>query len=217
MTHPGRIVRTTAVLVGLAYAGALYAVGIRLSAGTKQMLAYLPTVLALVVVAFDKWIWRWPVVCKLHSRARIDGLWKVELRPDAASYIPVGGNRGPIDGYMVVEQTFWLIALTQFTAESSSYSKTATFLKRADSSKRVLVFVYDNEPRREHLHRSQRNTGGCQLEVANGSPRTMTGAYFTDRFTAGAMQLKLVDRTTNYVDFEQSAAHVSTVAVQQWS
>jgi hypothetical protein len=207
MTHPARIVRWTTVAVGLVYGAALYFSGLKLDADLKHILAYLPAILSLAVVAFDRWIWKWPLICHFHNRPLVHGLWRTELRPDKDSHIPEGGNWGPISGYLVVEQSYWSIALTQFTAESASYSKASSFLKHKDSDKQMLVYVYDNQPKRAHLSRSARHIGGCELEVASGSPTTMSGSYFTDRFTAGGMELRLVDRTTNYVDFSQADAH----------
>lgn len=208
MSQPGHAVRLTATVVGFVYALALHLSGLSLDSDIKRALAYLPTVLVLAVVAYDRWLWKWPGIRRLHQRPRLDGLWKVVLRPDRKSLIPADGNWGPIAGYMVVEQSYWSISLTQFTKESASYSKAASFLKRGESGKQTLVFVYDNQPDREHLHGSPRSTGGCELQVANGSPTSMAGSYFSDRFTAGAMDLMFLDRTTNYVTFAQADAHV---------
>jgi hypothetical protein len=110
---------------------------------------------------------------------------------------------------MIIEQSFWSICVTQFTAESESQSQATAYVRRPDSARQLLSFTYDNLPRREHLPRSPRHTGACTLTLPAGSPDSLPGLYFTDRFTAGEMTLTLIDRTTNYADF--AAVHAQSI------
>lgn len=208
--HPGKTVRTTATFVGIVYAVVLYAEGIRLQNDVKHALAYLPSLLTLLVVVYDRWAWRWSIVRHFHKRPLLHGLWSVSIEPDPRSCIPKGGDWHPT-GFLVIEQTYWTISLTQFTKESSSYSKSTTWQTRESSGKQALTFLFDNKPKRAHIDRSRQHLGGCLLEVANGTPTSMSGEYFTERFTAGSMDLSLIDRTTNYVDFGQAEKHRKSI------
>lgn len=207
MTPIKSSVRITAVIVSAAYSVVLFLSGIELDTLDKKVLALLPGGLALMVVAYDRWVWRWMPVQRLHHRPRIDGLWKAALRPSAESHIPEGGNRGPIESYIIVEQTFWSLSVIQFTIESESYSRTSTFIKHGESSIRTLSFLYDNAPRLQHRKRSPRHVGACELRTSIGAPTTLEGSYFTDRYTQGEMSLRLVDRSINFADFASAKAH----------
>jgi hypothetical protein len=209
MKSMAKIIRMTVVAVSGIYTLILYLSAIQLDTTTKKLLAFLPTIASLLVVAYEKWLWKLPPVLKIHSRPMLSGLWQVTLQPDPDSHIPEGGNHGPIEGYIVIEQTLWTISIRQYTKESESNSLAATFFRRFDSGQQTLSFTYDNEPRRQHQKRSPRHIGACELYVTKGVPISLKGKYFTDRFTAGEMTLKLVDRTTDHIDFDGAQAHAS--------
>lgn len=204
MTPYKNLVRGTAIVVGLVYSAILFVSGIELDTLTKQILALLPSLAPLAIVAYDQWIWRWSPIQKLNHRPRVEGLWKATLVPDAESHIPLEVTRGPIEVYVVIEQSYWTISITQFSKESRSYSRTSTFLKHGESNHMSLSFLYDNVPRQEHRRRSPRHVGACEFRTPQGGPTRMEGHYFTDRFTQGEMTLELVDRSTNFADFQSA-------------
>lgn len=146
MNRPGQVVRITAVGVGLAYGLILYLTGIRIDADVRRGLAYLPTLATFLLLVWDLWAWRWPLIWRASSRPRIDGLWAVALLPTAESRIPKGGNRGPIPAYLIVKQTYWTTALRLFTAESSSISRSFFWDDVHGTGTGWLTFVYDNTP-----------------------------------------------------------------------
>ena len=207
MNNPILTVRRTAVVVSTTYAIALRLAGFQLEGGIKQAIAYLPTILTMGLVVFDKWGWKAPAIRRFHNRPRLEGLWRGTLTPDDRSMIPDGGNRGPIESYLVVDQTFWSISITQFTAESTSHSRGAAFTPIAESSLQTLSFTYVNEPRRSQMPRSQRSTGTSNLTIHKNSHVRLTGSYFSDRFTAGEVDLELVDRKARaFADFKGAKA-----------
>ena len=166
---------------------------------------------ALGVVAFDVWLWRQGWILRIHKRPWIGGLWRVSLQPDARSQIPDSGNHGPIECYLVVDQDFWSVSLVLLTAESRSDSRAAAFVGRNSSSRRQLLsFTYDNVPKQQHLERSPKSAGACDLTAGRGAPTRIEGSYFTDRLTAGSMQLELVDRTTTHENFIDAKAHADS-------
>lgn len=209
MKSPARVVRGTVVAVSVIYAVVLYLLDIELEGWVRKALAYLPAAAALLVVIFDKWLWRWPPVKWLKLKPRIDGLWETTIRPDPASHIPEGGNWGPIEAYTIIEQSFWSLSVHQYTVESESHSRAMTLLARENSGQRTLNFTYDNVPMRKHIERSPRNVGACELKLARGAPRTIMGHYFTDRFTAGDLELVLVDRKVDFADFQSAQTHTA--------
>lgn len=205
MNRPGQVVRYTAVGVGLAYALVLYLAGVRLDVDLRRGLAYLPTLAVAVVVAWDLWVWRWPVIWRASTRPRLDGLWSVTLHPTEESRIPAGGNRGPIQAYLVIRQTYWAISLRLYTAESSSVSRSFFWDDSHGTGTGWLTFVYDNNPMLRLQHRSIRHLGTCSLHPGNRRPTMIEGRYFTDRYTQGDMMLTFVNRNADAGSFEEAS------------
>jgi hypothetical protein len=50
------------------------------------------------------------------------------------------------------------------------------------------------------------HTGACRISLAGLTPRSITGRYYTDRFTAGDMELSLISRSTEHSTFGEAAA-----------
>ncbi len=207
MTPIKNSVRITAIIVGFIYAVTLVLSGITLDTWLKQVLGLLPTIAALAVVAFDLWIWKWTFIHKYLSRPFLTGTWKVVMTPHPDSHIPEGGNRGPIEAYLVIEQTYWTLSATLHTKESSSRSRAARFIPREAFKSQVLTYMFENTPGREHRHRSTRHIGACELSIESGRPETIVGEYFTDRFTAGSMNLKRHDRSIGHSGFDAAQKH----------
>lgn len=205
MSRPGRTVRLTATGICLVYGIVLHFAGISLSTGLKKGLAYLPALATLLLVAWDLWAWRWPLLWRSTARPRIAGLWTVTLHPTADSHIPEGGNRGPITAYLVVVQSYWTVALRLFTAESSSISRSFSWESDHHTGTEWLTFVYDNSPMQRHQPRSTRHLGACRLQPGDRQPTEITGMYFTDRYTQGDMQLTFVSRDTDAGSFDEAA------------
>jgi 4-amino-4-deoxy-L-arabinose transferase-like glycosyltransferase len=199
VSSPSRAVRYTAVGIGAVYALALYLSDVRLDGHVKQGLAYLPAASALVVVAFDLWLWKLPGVHRLVSRPRIDGTWYCVLTPSSESHIPDGGNWGPIESAVLIEQTYWSLSVTTMTGESRSISTSAQLRKSNGSSQQhVLAYTYANEPGQHSQPRSQPHVGASELAVVGRMPTQVTGKYWTARFTAGVMALRYVNRRTDF-------------------
>jgi hypothetical protein len=209
MYRPTTAVRYAIIAAGIVYSAVLYASGVHLGSWFRFVVALLPAAGAIVLAIWDGWAWRQPMLARLSRRPRIDGLWRVELTPTAEIHIPSGGNLGPISGFLVVNQSYWSIHLRQFTAESASRSRAFFWEHAAGAEAETLTFVYENVPQEQHQHRSNRHLGTCSLDTASRVPQTITGVYFTDRYTKGDMRLTLVDRTTDYSSYEEALSHAS--------
>ncbi|MEV4453591.1 Cap15 family cyclic dinucleotide receptor domain-containing protein [Streptomyces mirabilis] len=117
-----------------------------------------------------------------------------------------GRDTGVVDARVLLRvpergQTYWTLHATLRTAESASRSDNATIVKTDGSGIAEVRFLYDNTPRTEYRQRSPRHSGACRLSVTGRTPQSITGSYFTDRFTAGDMDLTLVDRSTDHGTF----------------
>lgn len=201
MSKPTKPVQIAAIGVGLVYAAVLYLLGVELDSRIKQGLALLPAAAALLVLAFDLWLWKAPGIRRLAKRPRIDGAWLTTIRPNPKSAIPRGGNKGPITGAVIIEQNYWSISVRSLTLESRSRSTSAAFRQPGDSAKTwLLAYTYLNEPYQEHRPRSQPHVGASQFEMTGHQPTHMTGTYWTERLTAGDIELTWKTRNTGYVN-----------------
>lgn len=206
MSSPAQSIRWGAATASTLYGALLYVLGVHPEQELKYAFAYVPTLLGYLVLVFDKWAWRWRGIHRVTGHPRLDGIWRATLRPSPESHIPAGGNRGPIRAYLTIEQSYWTLHATLRTAESSSRSTNAAIEKRDGSGVTELRFFYENVPQVAHRRRSPVHTGACRISLAGRTPRSVTGRYYTDRFTAGDMELKLISRKTEHSTFAEAAA-----------
>ncbi|MEV0566738.1 hypothetical protein [Dactylosporangium sp. NPDC050588] len=200
MENPGKVVRIVAITVSAIYALCLHFSGLTLQGGVKQGLLYVPTLIGFGVVAFDLWLWKLPWLLPISGRPRIGGTWVAQILPRQDSHIPEGGNRGPIDAALIIEQTYWSLAITVLTGESASHSTAAAIIANRDSRERhIVTYTYENLPKQGNRPRSMPHVGASQLFLAGKAPTVMTGFYWTDRFTVGDMELRQLNRKTDYM------------------
>jgi hypothetical protein len=167
-----------------------------------QPLSTVITVVLYVVLAFDLWLWKLPF---LHNwfvkRPVIDGIWKVEIRSNWKD--PATGKVIlPIEGYMRVRQTFSTLSMRLLTAESSSELVGTEIVCSADGLY-CISGVYRNEPQFHVRDRSPIHYGAVWLKIIDEPAKRMLGHYWTDRESAGEMEL--TDRRKNAAQTFQSA------------
>lgn len=147
------------------------------------------TVVLYAVIAFDLWLWKLPC---LHDwfvkRPVIDGTWRVQLRSNWQDPSLAGATVAPIEGYMVVRQTFSTLSMRLLTAESHSELVGTEIVCSADRQYCVSG-VYRNEPRFKARERSEMHYGAVWLRIITQPAKQLVGHYWTDRATAGEMEL----------------------------
>lgn len=117
----------------------------------------------------------------------IQRTWKVDIRSnwkDPAT----GTSIAPIEGYMVIRQTFSTLSLRLLTEESSSELVGTEIVRSADGLYCVSG-VYRNEPRFQVRERSPIHHGAVWLRIIDEPLKKVIGHYWTDRQTAGEMEL----------------------------
>jgi hypothetical protein len=105
-----------------------------------------------------------------------------ELRSDPAT----GATITPIEGYMVIRQTFSTLSLRLLTEESSSELVGTEIVCSADGLYCVSG-VYRNEPRFLVRGRSPIHYGAVWLKIVEQPSKEILGHYWTDRETGGEM------------------------------
>ncbi len=207
MGRPAGVTRIVTLLVSGIYSIVLWASGIQLPGLARFIVSILPTVVAALLVVWDLEFWRVPGVQRLTRRPDLRGLWHVTLTPHPDSAIPAGGNRGPIEAFMEVSQSYWSIHLRLYSEESSSKSTAASWLPTFENGVDGLTFTYLNTPETAVSHRSPRSAGACNLDTTSLKPQEIEGRYFTDRLTKGDMRLTFIDRKMGYPSFAAAKKH----------
>jgi hypothetical protein len=156
----------------------------------------------LLVLAYDRWVWRWPVISRIAewtNRPVLHGTWKgtLEFERDAA------GQPGSIDFYMTIHQTYSTIEVDGHVATSSSRSRSAD-LQRARRGERLLWFIYQSEAPIPDQSHNQPHYGAAKLTLVGSPVREITGSYWTARGGAGTMRFTEHSRKTH--DSFESAA-----------
>ncbi len=200
-----RYIKAIIYIAVLAWTAVLY---INHEAITSEWLKPLSTVITIVlyaVMAFDLWLWRLPF---LHSwfvkRPVIDGIWKVEIR---SKWVNTATQAAipPVEGYMIVRQTFSNLSMRLLTAESSS-ELVGTEIVCSSDGLYCVSGVYRNEPRFEVRDRSTIHYGAVWLQISEEAQKSISGHYWTDRESAG--EIHLTDqRKKKFQNFQSAKAY----------
>ncbi|MGO4104703.1 hypothetical protein AB4Y63_12175 [Leifsonia sp. YAF41] len=207
MVRPTALVRFVVLACTGVYTGLLFLSGAELSTFASRLLASLPFISGATVLLWDAWLWKIFGLQQLTHRPSIRGLWRVTLTPTAESQIPPGGNRGPIDAYFVIRQTFWSLSVRSLTKESTSDSQAFFWNLRKNTDVSTLTYIFENTPKMSQSNRSPRSLGTCLLDPTSLSPTEMVGSYFTDRYTKGDITAELVDRSRSHASFDAADRH----------
>lgn len=132
--------------------------------------------------AFDKWVWKWPLVGKILDIPNIQGLWECAGETKDAD----GNTVYEWDGRVTITQTWEKITVRLKTRQSASHSMVAALVNEDDQGYR-LIYRYTNEPKAgEPLNH---HVGFCDLRF-NKNLTKAEGDYFNKgRWTFGQMTL----------------------------
>jgi hypothetical protein len=194
----------------LAWTLVLYVNHRAIDSAELRPLSTVVTTVLYAVMAFDLWLWKIPL---LHGwfvkRPVIDGTWRVEIRSNWKN--PDGkGNPPPIEGYMVARQTFSMLSMRLLTEESNSELLGTEVVCSADGLY-CISGVYRNEPRFQVRDRSEIHYGAVWLRIFDEPVKRMVGHYWTDRKTAGEMDLGH-RQTKKFHTFQSARAHYAQLA-----
>jgi len=197
----------TAVAV---WAIALLVSGQKLSSDLLRPLSTVTSVMVLLSVAFELWLWKLPFLHGwLVKRPVIEGTWRVELRSNWKDPV-TGAGIPPVDGYVVIRQSLLNLSLRLLTKESSS-SLVGTEIVCSVDGLYCVSGVYRNEPRYQDRGHSQIHYGAVWLQVVDTPTQMLQGHYWTDRQTAGDMVLTERQKT-KFQDFNSAQTYYAKLS-----
>src|SRR5262245_11273691 len=149
----------------------------------------LVTPTGLLLIAFDKWMWRWRWLYPwLVSQPNIEGTWRGEFissfREQDGTQIP------PARAFLVVRQSFFSVSVRMLTLEARS-DPLAHTIKDFEEGGPTLIGTYRGIPNVEVRSGSALHFGGVMLRILGGNPATrLEGEYWTSRGTHGGLAFK---------------------------
>jgi hypothetical protein len=200
-----RYIKAIIYIAVLAWTVVLYVNHQTIQSSWLKPLSTVTTVVLYAVMAFDLWLWKLPF---LHGwfvkRPVIEGVWKVEIKSNWVN--PANGAQiAPVEGYMIVRQTFSTLSMRLLTAESSS-ELVGTEIVCSSDGLNCVSGVYRNEPRFEVRDRSEIHYGAVWLKVFDERQKSIAGHYWTDRESAGEILLS-EQRNKKFQAFQSAKAY----------
>lgn len=199
--NPSGRAKVAAYLVTGAWSVVLLVAGVRLPGMLSKVLMSLPMALVVLFWIFDNWLWHVSPVKRLAKRPDLNGTWQgtlTSLRDDGSGQEVA---HSPIPVFLVVRQTYLDLNITLLSQESSSRSIAAVVQVNPDGNFTVY-YHYTNVPALTVRDRSPIHSGGAKLEIADVSPQSLDGEYWTDRRTRGTLTVKRTSakRSGTYAD-----------------
>ncbi|MGE3844919.1 MAG: hypothetical protein AB7I50_25420 [Vicinamibacterales bacterium] len=189
-------ISTLLVLAVIVWGGALMVLGLPITWRYTAPFTLAVSVLTGACIVFERWIWRWRIFRGwLVKQPDIQGTWRVKITPTSVDSVP-------IDGVMVVRQSFSKVSARLFTKESSSYLISQNWVPMDDGLYQ-LAAVYQNTPGVSlRGQRSEIHLGSFLLDIRGDPPESIDGHYWTDRGTRGDIELKdkAIELATKYSD-----------------
>lgn len=164
------------------------------------------TGLLLIGAWFENHLWRIGAIADLVKRPDLRGTWEGELvslykEPTTDERVP------PKKCYLAVQQRYSQLQMRQLTDESESWLISDDIRESGKGHGYQIVGVYTNKPGAEVRDRSEIHYGALLLDTHGTArkPTSLTGEYWTDRETKGALTFsRKVDRVHSRFDEAES-------------
>jgi hypothetical protein len=174
----------TRIVIGLAavaWALILLVTGDSLKASWAQPVGLAASIVVLVLLAYDRWVWRWRALRRLTRRPVLHGTWRTELR---TSY---GDCKDEvIQAYLVIRQTYSRILVAMLFDRSRSNSMSAELV--VEDGRWVLHYLFRSEKQVLYRDGNPPARGAAQLTVAKVPKIHLEGDYWMEHGTRGQVR-----------------------------
>jgi hypothetical protein len=161
-----------------------------LDAAWAEPLGYAASAVVILLLAFDRWMWRWPLLGRLPGPPDLGGTWKTELRTTFED------RQGEvIECYIVIRQTYSTITISMLFDRSTSHSMSAELHQ---DGRWVLYYIYRSDKSALEPSTNPPSRGAAELTVAVSPRNHLEGDYWTDQGTKG--HYKTVGHTKKVFD-----------------
>lgn len=194
----------TRVVIGLAAAiwlGVAILLDVPVDQRWLRALGGVISIVVLLLVVFDRWMWRWPLVNRFVKRPVLLGTWKATLSsnwPDRETGQPIS----PMDAYLVIRQTYSRVSVRALFRGSRSEHIVGDIV-RSPTGPPVLWFMFRSEAHALHRDGNPPRRGAAALVISSAPTLRMQGDYWTEEETRGEVQTHGRSRHL-YDDFDQA-------------
>ena len=139
--------------------------------------------ITLVLLAFDRWIWKWPVVRKLTELAGsrvIHGTWRGTLNYERDA----DGHPGHQPVFMALHQTYSSVRVRCYFPTTGSESASLVAAIEQDSHRHVLRYIYRSEVPAPERDRNRPTEGTVELRLVGRPVEEISGSYYAERNAA---------------------------------
>lgn len=160
------------------------------------------SVAILVLLAYDRSLWRWPLVRRLTARPVLHGTWKAEL---CTSYSERANE--VIECYMTIRQTYSSIQIDMLFEHSRSRHLSGGLTQ--EGGRTQLQYLFWSESDALHRDGNPPARGAAVLTVARHPRLHLGGDYWMERGTTGT--LRTTDQSPEIIEsFQAARAHFGT-------
>lgn len=177
--------RITIALAALVSGAIVVATGGRVNINLAKAVASASSVVILLLLAFDRWLWRLRGIRRIHRRPVIHGTWKTELRTSYADR-----RDEVIECYLVIDQTYSRIRARMLFDRSRSTSMSGDLVR--EDGRCVLYYVFRSDKHALEPATNPPSRGAADLTVATEPKPHLEGDYWMEVGTKGRL------RTTGY-------------------
>jgi hypothetical protein len=178
--------RVVIALAAAAWALILFVGGSDLDAAWMRPLGVASSAVVLLLLAFDRWVWRCPLVRRVVRHPVLRGTWKTELR---STY---DGRAGEvIEAYLVIRQSLSKLSAMMLFDRSQSLSMSADLV--CDDDRWTLYYLFRSEKHALEPPDNPPARGAAHVTVARAPRLHLEGDYWMEHGTRGRI------RTTGYV------------------
>jgi hypothetical protein len=172
--------------------GTLYLQGQSIITRSISAYSWIATTITIILIVWDKWLWRIRLLYPLSKMPDVRGTWKAELNSFWKDP-KTGQIRGKVEVYLVFRQSFSSLDIRLFSTESSSVSLSANVVTDGEGV-HTIATIYRNEPSLAHLVHSPISHGGMLLSIRGERVvKQIDGKYWTDRQSMG--EIKMTERS----------------------
>lgn len=137
------------------------------------------SVVTLLLLAFDRWLWRYPPFRWAVRRPVLHGTWKMAQR---TTYEPRAHET--MESYLVIHQTYSTIRVNGLYAISDSESLSADLA--IEKGRCVLSYIFRTDAHTMHRTGNPPSRGAATLKVGRQPQLHLEGDYWMERERAGA-------------------------------
>ena len=183
---PSRFSLTVVVSIAAGvWAVALAANGWKIGGSFFSPASIAVSVLVVLGLVFDRWVWSWPGVNAVWHRPDLRGTWKGEIKSTFAE------ATAPIEAYLSIHETYSSLTVRLLTTESRSKTTIASVATDEDGTD-TIVAIYRSESHLSQREKNPMHDGAFSLRLDGKD--AVCGKYWTDRGTQGEMTFRRVSK-----------------------